>query len=62
MAQIVEKYCDKIYITDDNPRRENPQNIRGDIITGLKKNNFFEIEIENWQLKQLFKILFKMKL
>ena len=43
MAQIVEKYCDKIYITDDNPRRENPQNIRGDIITGLKKNNFFEI-------------------
>ena len=21
MAQIVEKYCDKIYITDDNPRR-----------------------------------------
>lgn len=43
MAQIVEKHCDKIYITDDNPRGESPKNIRKDIITGFKKNNFFEI-------------------
>ena len=62
MAQIVEKYCDKIYITDDNPRRENPQNIRRDIIQVLKKIISLKSGIENWQLKQLFKILFKMKL
>ena len=28
MARIANKYCKKIYITDDNPRNENPKKIR----------------------------------
>ncbi len=44
MAQIASLNCKKIYVTDDNPRKENPQKIRNEIIKNLKKNNnFFEI-------------------
>ena len=43
MALIAKKYCDKIYITDDNPRNENPQKIRKDILKGLKGSKFLEI-------------------
>ncbi len=32
MALIANKYADKIYITDDNPRNENPSKIRKNII------------------------------
>ena len=28
MGAIANKYCDKIYLTDDNPRFENPKLIR----------------------------------
>ena len=31
MGQIANKYADKIYITDDNPRNENPHIIRQNI-------------------------------
>ena len=37
MGKIASKYCRKIYVTDDNPRNENPQNIRNAIIKGCKK-------------------------
>jgi len=36
MGKIVTKYCRKIYITDDNPRNENPKKIRKSIIKGCK--------------------------
>ena len=26
MGSIANKYCDKVYLTDDNPRKENPKN------------------------------------
>ena len=32
MALIANKYADKIYITDDNPRNENPSKIRKNIL------------------------------
>ena len=32
MALIANKYADKIYITDDNPRNENPSIIRKNIL------------------------------
>ena len=32
MAKIANDNCKKIYVTDDNPRDESPQKIRGDII------------------------------
>ena len=43
MGKVAEKYCDKIYITDDNPRKENAKKIRTDIIKGLKNSKVMEI-------------------
>ena len=37
MGKIAEKYSDKIFLTDDNPRYENPNKIRRDIKKGIKK-------------------------
>ena len=37
MGSIASKYCDTIYLTDDNPRFENPKLIRKQIKKGLKK-------------------------
>jgi len=43
MARVANKYCNKIYITDDNPRFESPKKIRKQIIKGIKISNFYEI-------------------
>ena len=43
MGSIAKKYCDTIYLTDDNPRTENPRLIRNQIKKGLKNKKFFEI-------------------
>tara|TARA_B100000700_G_scaffold272231_1_gene315703 strand:+ start:1743 stop:4577 length:2835 start_codon:yes stop_codon:yes gene_type:complete len=43
MGKIAKKYCDKIFVTDDNPRNENPKKIRKDIMKGLKNSNAKEI-------------------
>ena len=45
MGKIASKYCDKIYITDDNPRSEDASKIRKDIIKGV--NHPFVREIGN---------------
>ena len=37
MGKIASKYCRKIFVTDDNPRNEDPQKIRNSIIKGCKK-------------------------
>ena len=36
MGAIASRYCRKIYVTDDNPRNENPKKIRNAIIKGCK--------------------------
>ena len=43
MGGIASKYGDKIYLTDDNPRTENPRLIRNQIKSGIKKHKYFEI-------------------
>ncbi len=43
MAKIASRLSDKIYVTDDNPRRESPKKIREMIIRKLKKTNYLEI-------------------
>ncbi len=43
MAKIAKKYCKKIYITDDNPRNENPKKIRNELKKIVKSKNTFEI-------------------
>ena len=44
MAKIANKNCRKIYITDDNPRKENPKKIRNELLKYISKNKVFEIE------------------
>ncbi len=43
MGRIAEKYSDKIFLTDDNPRNENPLKIRKDIKKGIKKIKIQEL-------------------
>jgi len=43
MARIANDNCKKIYITDDNPRNEDPQKIRKDLSKNISKNKSFNI-------------------
>ena len=43
MAKIANDNCKKIYITDDNPRNENPKKIRSNLLKHIKKSKAFEI-------------------
>ena len=43
MAKIASIYCKKIYVTDDNPRNEDPKKIRNEIIQNIKFTNYFNI-------------------
>ena len=43
MGKVADKFCQKIYLTDDNPRNENPKSIRKEIKKGIKKNFLIEI-------------------
>ena len=43
MGKIANDLCHKIYLTDDNPRFENPKKIRDQIKKGIKNNKFIEI-------------------
>jgi MurE/MurF fusion protein len=42
MGKIADTFSDKIYLTDDNPRSENPSKIRKEIKKGIKKRNISE--------------------
>ena len=42
MGKIAHKYSDRIYLTDDNPRNENPSKIRNDIKKGIKRTKIYE--------------------
>ena len=46
MGAIAEKIADKIVITSDNPRSEDPQTIITDIIAGLKSTNPDKVTVE----------------
>ena len=43
IGKIANKFCSKIYLTDDNPRYENPKSIRNSIKKNIKKSKLFEI-------------------
>lgn len=43
MAEVASKIADKIYITDDNPRSENPAEIRAQILAGINKKSGLEV-------------------
>ena len=43
MGKIANQYCNKIYLTDDNPRKENPKKIRHEIKKLINKKKINEI-------------------
>tara|TARA_Y100000816_G_scaffold289973_1_gene277605 strand:- start:6662 stop:9508 length:2847 start_codon:yes stop_codon:yes gene_type:complete len=43
MGRIANKYCNKIYLTDDNPRSEDPHEIRKDIKLNISRTKLLEI-------------------
>ncbi len=54
MAQTVEKFADYIYVTSDNPRSENPDQIIDDVITGLKSKNFERVTERPMAVRKAF--------
>ena len=47
MGKIAKRYCRKVFVTDDNPRNENPKKIRKQIIRGCKN---FAVEVASRRL------------
>ena len=43
MAKIAKTFCEKIYVTDDNPRKEDPKKIRREITKHLNGSKYFNI-------------------
>ena len=43
MAKIANNHCRKIYVTDDNPRNEDPSKIRKEIINNISNSNCYNI-------------------
>ena len=43
MAKIASLNCKKIYVTDDNPRQEDPKKIRNIILKNIKNKNKYNI-------------------
>ena len=55
MGKIVDKLCHRIFVTDDNPREENPKNIRKAIIKNIKKKKVFEIPNRTFAIRSAIK-------
>ena len=49
MGSIAEQFSDHLYITSDNPRSEEPQNIVNDILMGIEKREKITIEIDRFK-------------
>ena len=52
MGKIANDYCNKIYLTDDNPRRENPKKIRSEIKKKINKSKLKEIPSREKAIKE----------
>ncbi|MDA7733792.1 UDP-N-acetylmuramoyl-L-alanyl-D-glutamate--2,6-diaminopimelate ligase, partial [Candidatus Pelagibacter sp.] len=58
MGKIANQYCDRVYLTDDNPRDENPKKIRLAIKKMIDKSKVFEISNRS---KAIQKAIFDLK-
>ena len=52
MAKIADNNSKKIYVTDDNPRNENPKNIRKELLKHIKKSKTFNIGNRSLAIKK----------
>ena len=57
MGKIADLYSDKIYLTDDNPRLEQPNKIRKDIKKGIKKQKVLEFSNRAKAISEAIKYL-----
>ena len=55
MGRIANIYCNKVYLTDDNPRNENPKKIRNQIKTQISKKKLIEISSRKLAIKTAIK-------
>lgn len=46
MARIAERYADKVIVTSDNPRSENPHDIIADVLTGFIDKQAVLVEVD----------------
>jgi murE/murF fusion protein len=58
MGKIANEYCDKIYLTDDNPRKEDPKKIRSDIKNNINKLKLYEISDREKAISKAVKNLY----
>lgn len=54
MGKIAETYADEVYVTSDNPRSENPEQIISDILTGMSSAKIHKIVERPQAVKQAF--------
>ena len=61
MARIANNFCRKIYITDDNPRDEEPKKIRDELARYIPKDKVFNIgnSDKGMKVKDIVKIMHK---
>jgi len=52
MGKIANYYCDKVYLTDDNPRKENPKKIRIQINKSINNSKLYEIPNRSHAIKE----------
>ena len=52
MGKIAAKYCRKIYVTDDNPRNENPKKIRSHVKRKINQSKLYEIASREKAIKE----------
>ncbi|MDP7615887.1 MAG: cyanophycin synthetase, partial [SAR324 cluster bacterium] len=55
MGKITKNLCNKIYVTDDNPRNENPKKIRNEIKTQISRKKLIEISSREHAIKTAVK-------
>ncbi len=57
MGKIANDYCNKIYLTDDNPRNEDPNKIRSEIRKKIQKSKLEEIPSRQEAISEAIKNL-----
>ena len=55
MAKIANENCKKIYVTDDNPRNENPKKIRQELLKHIDNNKVYNIGNRETAIKKAIK-------
>ncbi|MEO8024460.1 UDP-N-acetylmuramoyl-L-alanyl-D-glutamate--2,6-diaminopimelate ligase [Polaromonas sp.] len=46
MARVAEQHADRVVVTSDNPRGEDPQAIIGQILTGFKQGDAVQVQVD----------------